>query len=404
MSNNNPWINHNFTIDDKWENNILGMSPPIVNDPILTNIVSNIYSGKRISNEDAVILHDMCDLPTLAIIANDLKNARHGSHVYYNRNLHVNTTNVCVLACRFCAFRRGPKSKDAYSLSKSDYIEKIQPYSEIITEVHSVGGLHNEWTIDHYEELFRTAKDKFPNISIKALTAVEIKHLSTMSNIPVTEVLIRLKDSGLDVLPGGGAEILDDDIRNIICKGKESSAEYISIHRTAHELGIPSNCTMLFGTIETTKDRINHLEKLRNLQDETRGFQCFVPYPFFADHTRLPEAELASANEILRVIAISRIMLDNIPHIKSYRMNLGDDIATLALLHGADDFDGTVGREEIMHLAGSNAELNHLDVNLTDLIISIGGIPIERNTMYSKFRSFRRDPPDDNMGLPIAYS
>ena len=349
MSNNNPWINHNFTIDDKWENNILGMSPPIVNDPILTNIVSNIYSGKRISNEDAVILHDMCDLPTLAIIANDLKNARHGSHVYYNRNLHVNTTNVCVLACRFCAFRRGPKSKDAYSLSKSDYIEKIQPYSEIITEVHSVGGLHNEWTIDHYEELFRTAKDKFPNISIKALTAVEIKHLSTMSNIPVTEVLIRLKDSGLDVLPGGGAEILDDDIRNIICKGKESSAEYISIHRTAHELGIPSNSTMLFGTIETTKDRINHLEKLRNLQDETRGFQCFVPYPFLADHTRLPEAELASANEILRVIAISRIMLDNIPHIKSYRMNLGDDIATLALLHGADDFDGTVGREEIMH-------------------------------------------------------
>ena len=170
MTNNNPWMNYlNIMINDnKWENNIASKTPPYMNDPILTDIVGNIYSGNRISNEDAVILHDMCDLPTLAIIANDLKHARHGSHVFYNRNLHVNTTNVCVLACRFCAFRRGPKSDDAYSHSKSDYIKKIQPYSEIITEVHSVGGLHNEWTIEHYEELFRTAKDEFPHLSIKA--------------------------------------------------------------------------------------------------------------------------------------------------------------------------------------------------------------------------------------------
>ena len=368
------------------------------------HILKKVLNGERISIDQGVILHDECDLPTLGRVAHVLKLGRFEQNVFFNRNLHINHTNVCVLACRFCAFRRGPKAKDSYSLTVEEYMARIEPFSELITEVHSVGGLHNEWTIEHYESLFRAIKKKYPEISIKALTAIEIQHLATLSNLSIVEVLKRLKLAGLDTIPGGGAEILVDEVRDLICKGKESSSEYLAIHQSAHELGIPTNCTMLFGTIETTRQRMVHLDKLRTLQDKTHGFQCFVPYPFLPDKSRLPEAQLATANEILRIIAISRIMLDNIPHIKSYRMNLGDNIGVLALLHGADDIDGTVGNEEIMHLAGSSTPVNQYDHDLVQLIQEVGGIPVERNTNYTIFSCNSGQPPPDNKGLPLAHS
>ena len=226
---------------------------------------------------------------------------------------------------------------------------------------------------------------RYPHISSKALTAVEIKHIAEISSLSIVDTLSKLRDSGLGSIPGGGAEILVDSIRDIICKGKESSQEYLDIHRTAHELGIPSNCTMLFGTVESVDDRINHLIKLRELQDETFGFQCFVPYPFLPDSSRLPEAQLASGNEILRMIAVSRLMLDNIPHIKAYRMNIGDALSELAIGCGADDIDGTVIHESIMHLAGSTAPLKHDVDDLCRLIERSGGAAVKRDTRYSHF-------------------
>ena len=237
------------------------------------------------------------------------------------------------------------------------------------------------------------AKNKYPNISIKALTAVEIKHLSNQSNTSFAETLSRLKKAGLDSLPGGGAEILNDQVREIICNGKESSAEYLEIHRMAHSLGIPSNSTMLFGTIENIEDRLNHMDKLRNLADEYGLFQCFVPYPFLPDSTRLPEAQLATSNEILRTIAVSRLMLDSIPHIKAYRMNIGDEIAELALNYGADDVDGTVRQESIMHLAGAKSSLNYDVYQMAKLVSDAGYVPVKRNTTYTQFSSVKLEPP-----------
>lgn len=357
----------------------------------------------RISEELGLELYRTASLNSLSALAAMVKTARFGDYVFFNENLHVNTTNICTLACRFCAFRKGPRHDEAYALSVEEYLHRIEPFEGIIDEVHSVGGLHPSWTVEHYEQLYSSCKYRFPEIHIKSLTAVEIKHLSERSNLSVEEILVRLVNSGLDSIPGGGAEILVDSVRDRICRGKESSKEYIDIHRTAHKLGIPTNCTMLFGTVESPADRITHLVKLRNLQDETGGFQCFVPYPFLPDKTRLPEAQLATANEVLRVIAISRLMLDNIPHIKAYRMNIGDFLAQLALGGGADDIDGTVGHEEIMHSAGSTTPLNSSRNELCKLITDAGMIPVKRNTIYSEFSTIINS--DDQLNnLPILHS
>ena len=373
--------------DLNWQVRLSQMPIPlsIENNPILLRALNTLIEEGRIEPNLGIELYSISNLNSLFTLANMVKKSRFENQIFFNQNLHVNTTNICVLACRFCAFRKGPRHEDAYELSVEEYLHRIEPYSSSIDEVHSVGGLHPVWDVTHYEELYRTAKAKFPHIHIKSLTAVEIKHLSKRSNLTVKETLQRLKNSGLDSIPGGGAEILVDKIRDRICRGKESSNEYLNIHKEAHNLGIPTNCTMLFGTIETIHDRIVHLDLLRQLQDETNGFQCFVPYPFLPDYSRLPEAQLASSNEILRMIAISRLMLDNIPHIKAYRMNIGDDIAQLALLSGADDIDGTVGHEEIMHSAGSTTALDSSNQDLIRLINETGQIAVRRNTIYSKF-------------------
>ena len=351
----------------------------------LTDIVEKLSTGTPLSKEDGVFLFNYKDIDTLGYLANTVKKARFSDRVFFNLNVHINQTNICTLACKFCAFRRGRRAADAYQMEIDEYVEDLRKYSEFVDEVHSVGGLHPEWDVDHYCKLFQRVKLEFPRIHIKALTAVEVKHIANLSGITVLETLSRLKDSGLGSLPGGGAEILDDDVRDVICKGKESSDEYLSIHETAHSIGLPTNCTMLFGTIETIEHRVEHMIKLRNLQEKTSGFQCFVPYPYLPDDSRLPQAQLASGTEILRVIAISRLMLNNIPHIKAYRMNLGDYVAELALQFGADDIDGTVQKESIMHLAGSKASLDFDKNQIAKLVSNAGLTPIQRNTTYTDF-------------------
>ena len=360
--------------------------------PVMAPIAEKLGKNIPLSVEDGLVLYHHPDLHEVGALANIVRKARFGLKTFFNSNVHINQTNICVLACRFCAFRRGPKAHDAYAMSVDEYVADLSQYAHAVDEVHSVGGLHPDWGIEHYEALFARVTNEHPHVSIKALTAVEIKHLSQRSSIPTKEVLRRLKNAGLTSLPGGGAEILDDDVRAVICNGKESSAEYLQIHREAHEVGLPSNCTMLFGTIESLEQRLQHMVLLRELNEQTRGFQCFVPYPFLPDSTRLPEAQLASGTEVLRTVAVSRLMLNNIPHIKAYRMNIGDHLAELALQYGADDIDGTVQKESIMHLAGSTAPLDHDRSKLARLITDAGCEPVQRNTVYSNFDPYK--PPE----------
>ena len=368
----------------------------------LNPIASKLAANLPLTLDDGLVLYHHPDVNEVGALANVVRQSRFGSKAFFNSNVHINQTNICVLACRFCAFRRGPKAKDAYAMSVEDYLADLATYAHAVDEVHSVGGLHPDWGVEHYETLFQRVAAEHPHISIKALTAVEIKHLGQRSSISTKEVLRRLKDAGLTSLPGGGAEILDDDVRAVICNGKESSEEYLRIHREAHEVGLPSNCTMLFGTIETLEQRLQHMISLRELNEQTHGFQCFVPYPFLPDDTRLPEAQLASGSEVLRTIAVSRLMLNNIPHIKAYRMNIGDHLAELALQFGADDIDGTVQKESIMHLAGSTAPLDHDRAKLARLIHDAGCEPVQRNTIYTEFKAYTPPPVQPRRRLQMA--
>ncbi len=386
-----------------WRQRLSNMEIPISvsTNSILSNCLSRLIDVGRLTPEDGLKLMAEPSLNGLTSLANMVKQSRFDNKVFYNRNLHVNTTNICVLACRFCAFRKGPNHSDAYELPPEKFIDRIAPLSTHIDEVHSVGGLHPEWKIDHYTELFSLIKREFPHIHIKSLTAIEIIHISKRSAISIRDTLKILSDAGLDSIPGGGAEILVDSIRDRICRGKETSDEYLQVHATAHQLGIPTNCTMLFGTVESNSDRIEHLIRLRRQQDQTGGFQCFVPYPFLPDRSRLPEAQLATSTEVIRIIAVSRLMLDNIPHIKAYRMNLDDKLSSLCLTAGADDIDGTVGHEEIMHEAGSTTNLDTSETGLIRLIVNTGSTPVRRNSTYNEFTEIQ-SLEDTRILLPIS--
>jgi aminodeoxyfutalosine synthase len=398
------FVNPDFSVSERnWREELSRMSIPISvkNDVLLSKTLHSLINDGRVSCEMGEELHTNAPLPGLTALAMMIKKSRFGDNIFFNENLHVNTTNVCTLACRFCAFRKGPRHRDAYSLTPEEFVSRIEPFEGKIDEVHAVGGLHPDWNINHYSEIYRLTKERFPGLSIKSLTAVEVKHIASKSGLGVLETLTILRDSGLDSLPGGGAEILVDTIRDRICMGKEKSSEYLEIHGIAHELGIPTNCTMLFGTIETIQDRITHLNKLREQQDSSGGFQCFVPYPFLKDNTRLPEARLASGEEVIRIISLSRIMLDNIPHIKAYRMNIGDHLSTIAINSGADDMDGTVGHEEIMHVAGSTTSLNYDSYKLGNLIDSAGQIPVKRDSTYTRFEPLEIKSKREGKLLPI---
>ena len=386
-----------------WRVKLSTMSIPlsIRKDSLLSNTLARIIDVGRISKTMGADLHRHSSLPGLSALANMIKQSRFDNLVFFNNNLHVNTTNVCTLACRFCAFRKGSRHSDAYSLSADEFVSRIDPYSGIIDEVHAVGGLHPEWTITNYSEMYKLSKSRFPDISIKSLTAVEVKHIASRSGLSIRKTLQILKESGLNSLPGGGAEILVDSIRDRICMGKEKSSEYLEIHEIAHDIGLPTNCTMLFGTIESIDDRMTHFDKIRVQQDSSGGFQCFVPYPFLPDNARLPEASLASGEEIIRVIALSRIMLDNIPHIKAYRMNIGDHLSSIAINSGADDIDGTVGNEEIMHVAGSTTSVDYDSTALARLIESSGQVPVKRDSTYVNFEPMNTVPTNYRQILPV---
>ncbi len=357
--------------------------PLIVDDRRLEPILRKVGAGKRLSFEDGVALYRTPDILTLGYMANVVREQRHGNVTYFNVNRHINPTDVCVASCRLCAFGKKARDPKAYTMSLEQVWETAgRGWTEAVTEFHIVGGLHPELGLEWYCEMLRGLKLRFPKVHVKALTMVEIAWLAARSNVTVLETLERLKEAGVDSLPGGGAEIFCDRVRRIICDHKIDGGQWLEIARAAHRIGLPSNCTMLYGHIETEEDRVDHLLRLRELQGETGGFATFIPLAFHPDNTPLRHIPKTTGFDDVRNVAVSRLMLDNIPHIKAYWVMMTPRIAQVAQRFGADDIDGTVVEEKIYHDAGAKTSQSLRRGELLRLIRESGREPVERDTLY----------------------
>lgn len=357
----------------------------------LREIRKKVESGERLSMEDGLFLEEpSTPLQEIGVLANWVREKKHGNVAYYNINTHLNPTNVCVYRCRFCAFRSDLRDPKGYVMSDEQIIARGQEATDHgCTEMHLVGGLHHKKDYSWYRGMLSLLKQHFPKLHLKAWTAVEIDWFEFLTKQSSTEVLADLKSAGLGSLPGGGAEIFHPEVRDQICEHKANSHKWIEIHRAAHQLGIRSNCTMLYGHIEKPYHRIDHLMRLRQLQDETGGFQTFIPLAFHPENTKLSQLQKPSALMDLRTLAISRLMLDNIPHVKAYWIMLGIGTAQTALAYGADDIDGTVRHELIYHDAGATTPQCLSIEQIEQLIREAGREPVERDTIY---RRVHRDP------------
>ncbi len=352
-------------------------------DARLNRIREKLDSGERLGFEDGVTLYRSADLLGVGWLANRVREKMHGNVTFFNVNRHINPTDVCVASCRLCAFGKKAKDPKAYTMSLEEVWEKAgHGYSEAVTEFHIVGGLHPELTLEWYCEMLRGLKQRFPQVHLKAFTMVEIGYLAQRAKITPREVLTRLRDAGMDSLPGGGAEIFSDRVRRIICDHKITGEQWIDVARTAHQLGLHSNCTMLYGHIETEEDRVDHLMKLRGLQDETHGFVTFIPLAFHPENTPLQHIAKTTGFADIREIAVARLMLDNIPHIKAYWVMMTPKIAQIAQRFGSDDIDGTIVEERIYHDAGATTAQNLRRGELLRLIREAGREPVERDTLY----------------------
>jgi aminodeoxyfutalosine synthase len=360
-------------------------------DPKLKAIRDKVEAGQRLSFDDGLLMYDP-EIPVndLGQLANLVRERINGNFGYYNINTHLNATNICVYRCVFCAFRSDLRSPKGYIMSDEQVLERGREAVESgCTEMHIVGGLHHQRKFDWYLNLIQLLHDNFPTLHLKGWTAVELNWFEFLTKQSTEWVLQQLVDAGLGSLPGGGAEIFHPEVRDQICEHKADGSNWLNIHRTAHRLGIKSNCTMLYGHVEKPLHRIDHLIRLRELQDETGGFQTFIPLAFHPENTGLSHIPKPSALMDLRTMAISRLMLDNIPHIKAYWIMLGIGTAQTALSYGADDLDGTVRHELIYHDAGATTpEFLSVD-RIEHLIREAGREPVERDTLY---RRVNRDP------------
>ncbi len=348
-------------------------------------IGEKVEAGERLSFEDGLALEASNDLFELGSMANLVRERCNGNFAYYNVNTHINPTNVCVYTCDFCAFRADLGEDRAYVMQRDQIVERArQASARGATELHIVGGLHNKLPFDYYLDVVRWIREAAPEIHIKAYTAVEIEWFRKIARRPVEDILKSLVEAGLGSLPGGGAEIFHPEIREQICGAKASTESWLNVHRTAHRLGLHSNATMLYGHIEKPKHRIDHLIRLRELQDETGGFQTFIPLAFHPDNSDMANLPKPSGLLDLKVMAISRLMLDNFPHIKAYWVMLGVKTAQIALSFGADDIDGTVVHEKIYHEAGAETPQEVTVAEIRRLIEEAGRVPIERDTLYHR--------------------
>jgi aminodeoxyfutalosine synthase len=346
-------------------------------------IRDKVENGQRLTFEEGLYLYEHADLFTLGQLANLVRERLHGQYAYYNVNVHLNPTNVCVYRCTFCAFRADLKSPKGYLMSDEEILARAaEAHARGATEMHIVGGLHHQRPYEWYRHILELIHRHYPQLHLKAYTAVEWDWFSRITGRPTKDLLAECKELGLGSLPGGGAEIFHPEIRDQICEHKADAETWLRIHREAHELGLRSNATMLYGHIEKPWHRIDHLIRLRQLQDETGGFQTFIPLAFHPENSRLAHLPKPSVLTDLKTIAISRLMLDNFPHIKAYWVMLGVKTAQIALSFGADDIDGTVVHEKIYHDAGSKEPQELTVAELRRLIEEAGRIPVERDTLY----------------------
>jgi aminodeoxyfutalosine synthase len=365
-------------------------------DPALVPIAHRVLRGDRLAPADAVVLFRSPDLLGVGMMADAVNRARHGDRVTFAANQHINPTNVCILrkTCTFCGYARLPKEAGAYRFSIEQVLaEAAHADSGLTREFHIVGGLDMQAGIAYYTEMFRALKARYPHVHIKALTAVEIAHIARIEKMSRADVLVQLRDAGLDTLPGGGAETFSAAVRDVIADKKLGGADYIDVHRTAHSLGIRSNCTMLYGHVETIEDRVEHLLMLRDLQDETGGFLAYIPLAYHPDDNELGvqlgrQGVASTGFDDLRNLAVGRLFLDNFEHIKSHWIMVTAALTQLALHFGVNDIEGTVVRERIYHAVGAHTPQGMTLDALLALIRGAGKQPSERDSFYNVLRDF----------------
>src|SRR5262245_20649154 len=383
-------------------------------DPQLRPIAEKVAAGDRLSATEGIALYQTTDLLGLGGLADFANRRRNGDRVFFSANQHINPTNVCILrnTCVFCSFARMPKEDGAYTRSLEEVFQEAEQARGMPTrEFHIVGGLHPKLRLSYYTDMLRGLKERHPDVHIKALTAVEIAHLARIERISEREVLQALKEAGLTSLPGGGAEVFSTAVRATIAERKLTGEEWIRVHRVAHGLGIPTNCTMLYGHVETAEDRIAHLAMLRALQDETGGFLTFIPLAYHPDHNELGEelgrvGTATTGYEDLRSIAVGRLYMDSIPHVKTHWPMVTPFLSQIALAFGCDDVEGTVVYERVYHEAGARTDMHMPYGALVELIRGAGRRPVERNSLYQVVRERFDDLPSNGSlgGAPVVHA
>ena len=353
----------------------------------LRDLYDKVVAGERISDADALRLFETKDLNALGAIADFVNQRKNGLRASFIINRYINYSNYCILSCEFCSFSRKKRDADGFQFSIEEIVEKARQALKIgITELHIVGGLHPSLPFSYYTDMLKALKALDSRLQLKCFTAIEILHLAWLAKKSVEQTLIELKDAGLASLTGGGAEIFRKEVREKIARGKESAAEYLDVHRTWHKLGQRSTCTMLYGHVETLADRVDHLRQLRALQDETGGFTALIPLAYQPENNDIPVKTPPTGYDSLRTIAVSRIYLDNFPHITAYWIGVGMKLAQVALSYGADDIHGTIIEEKIFHMAGATSPQLQTEADMIKAIREAGRTPVQRNTFYEPIK------------------
>lgn len=386
-------------------------NPARFRDPALRPIAEKVLAGQRLTPADGIALYETGDILSLGGLADWANRRKNGDRVYFSANQHINPTNVCILrnTCTFCSFARMPKEDGAYTRSLDEvYHEAAQPTVPPTREFHIVGGLHPKLKLEYYAEMFRGLKERHPEVHIKGLTAVEIAHLARIEKTSIDDVLRRLKEAGLDTMPGGGAEVFSTAVRASIAERKLTGQEWVEVHRAAHRMGIRSNSTMLYGHVETAADRVEHLGMLRDLQDETGGFLTFIPLAYHPDHNELGEeldrtGSATTGYEDLKNIAVARLFLDNFDHVKTHWPMVTPFMSQVVLDFGCDDVEGTVVYERVYHEAGARTQMHLPYHGLVELIRGAGKRPVERDSFYQSVREVFDDLPVSG-GQPVTHA
>lgn len=355
------------------------------------SITQKVFNGKRISVDDAVLLYETADLGYLSMLANHIREAKNGDNAYFNKNFHVEPTNTCIYNCKFCSYHKYAGDPESWEMSLNEIAKLSESYiGKDVTEVHVVGGVHPKWDIDYYGRIIQSIKKHLPRVHVKAFSAIELEYVIKKANLSYRQGMKKLKEYGLDSIPGGGAEIFDQQVREKICADKATGKQWLDVHEASHLEGVPSNATMLYGHIESYKHRVQHMDAIRSLQDKTGGFNCFIPLKFRAQNNKLGYLGEVGTSEDLRNYAVSRIFFDNIQHLKAYWPMLGKQNTKLALSFGVDDIDGTIDdTTKIYSMAGAEDQKPVMTVDmLCEIIRSAGRKPVERDSLYNAVKFY----------------